>query len=176
MTDRIVTIGGDSTELSFERDGATFTAGGSSLELVAIRGSEAELRVGGRTHFVPFLVQGANVSFVFDGEIYTAEVLDKGSRAKAKHRDHSMSAPMPGVVLKILTAAGAVVAKGTPLVILEAMKMEHQIVAPYDGIVRAVNCKEGEMVQPGVDLIELEAAAEAAQNPAETAQESPETP
>jgi 3-methylcrotonyl-CoA carboxylase alpha subunit len=165
MTDRIVSIGGDSIELSFERDGTTFRAGDSSLELVGIRGTEAELRVGGRTHFVPFLVQGATVSFVFDGEIYTAEVVDKGSRAKAKHRDHSMSAPMPGVVLKILTAAGAVVRKGTPLVILEAMKMEHQIVAPYDGIVRAVNCTEGEMVQPGVDLITLEAADAAPKSP-----------
>jgi 3-methylcrotonyl-CoA carboxylase alpha subunit len=156
MTDRIVTIGGDSHELSFEREGATFRAGDTSIELVAVRGSEAELRVGDRTHFVPFLAQGTNVSFVFDGEIYTAEVLDKGSRAKAKHRDHSMSAPMPGVVLKILTAAGAVVRKGAPLVILEAMKMEHQIVAPYDGTVRAVHCKEGEMVQPGVELIALD--------------------
>ena len=160
MTDRIVTIGGDSHELSFERDGATFRAGDSAIELVAVRGSEAEIRAGGATHFVPFLVQGSVVSFVFDGEIYTAEVADKGSRAKAKHRDHSMSAPMPGVVLKLLTSAGAVVSKGTPLVILEAMKMEHQIVAPYDGTVRAINCKEGEMVQPGVDLIELEQTPE----------------
>jgi len=55
-----------------------------------------------------------------------------------------------------LTTAGAVVTKGTPLVILEAMKMEHQIVAPYDGTITAVNCKEGEMVQPGFDLIDLE--------------------
>lgn len=160
MTDRVVTIGGDSQELSFEREGATFRAGEMTLELAAIRGNEAEIRVDGRTHFVPFLVQGASVSFVYDGEIYTAEVLDKAARAKAKHRDHSMSAPMPGVVLKILTAPGAVVGKGAPLVILEAMKMEHQIVAPYDGTVRTINCREGEMVQPGVDLIELEQAPE----------------
>jgi 3-methylcrotonyl-CoA carboxylase alpha subunit len=165
MTDRIVTIGSDSTELTFEREGATFRAGETTLELVAIRGNEAEIRAGGATHFVPFLVQGSNVSFVYDGEIYTAEVLDKGSRAKAKHRDHSMSAPMPGAVLKILTTVGAVVGKGTPLVILEAMKMEHQIVAPYDGTVRAINCKEGEMVQPGLDLIELESAEAARKTP-----------
>ena len=62
---------------------------------------------------------------------------------------------MPGVVTKILVTTGQEVAKGTPLVILEAMKMEHQIVATHDGTVSAIRCREGELVQPGSDLIEL---------------------
>ena len=66
-----------------------------------------------------------------------------------------MSAPMPGVVLKILTEMGQEVTRGMPLVILEAMKMEHVIAAPSDGTVVAINCREGELVQPGTDLIEL---------------------
>ena len=66
-----------------------------------------------------------------------------------------MSAPMPGVILKILTKVGEQVSKGMPLLILEAMKMEHVISAPRDGTVAAINCKEGELVQPGGDLIEL---------------------
>ena len=66
-----------------------------------------------------------------------------------------MSAPMPGVVLKILTEVGQEVTRGMPLVILEAMKMEHVIAAPSDGTVVAINCREGELVQPGTDLIEL---------------------
>ncbi|MBV8546332.1 MAG: acetyl-CoA carboxylase biotin carboxyl carrier protein subunit [Acidobacteria bacterium] len=66
-----------------------------------------------------------------------------------------MAAPMPGVVLKILVNVGDEVAKGAPLLILEAMKMEHQITAPRDGKVAAINCKEGEMVQPGLDLVTL---------------------
>ena len=66
-----------------------------------------------------------------------------------------MSAPMPGVVLKILTDVGQEVTRGMPLVILEAMKMEHVIAAPSDGTVVAINCREGELVQPGTDLIEL---------------------
>jgi biotin carboxyl carrier protein len=62
---------------------------------------------------------------------------------------------MPGMVLKILVQPGDVVAKGAPLLILEAMKMEHQITAPYDGKVVTVACSEGEMVQPGVELVEV---------------------
>jgi 3-methylcrotonyl-CoA carboxylase alpha subunit len=127
----------------------------ADVELVAVRGDEAELRINGRTRFVPFVVDGTAVSFAYEGETWTIETAEKGSRARAKHRDQSMSAPMPGVVLKILIETGAVVTKGTPLLILEAMKMEHQITAPRDGTVSAINCKEGELVQPGLDLVTL---------------------
>ena len=71
------------------------------LQLVAVRENIAELKVDGRTVFVPFLVQGTRVSFKLDGETYTVET----ARGRQRTREHSMSAPMPGVVLKILTAA-----------------------------------------------------------------------
>lgn len=45
-------------------------------------------------------------------------------------------APMPGNVVAVHVADGAAVAAGTPLVSIEAMKMEHQVVAPHDGVVR----------------------------------------
>ncbi|HSP15449.1 MAG TPA: acetyl-CoA carboxylase biotin carboxyl carrier protein subunit [Thermoanaerobaculia bacterium] len=126
------------------------------VELVAIRGDEAEIRISGHTFTVPFVVRGSRVSFAFDGEIYSIDTADKGARGRHRHRDHSMSAPMPGMVLKILVRQGDVVRKGTPLVVLEAMKMEHQIVATHDGRIAAVNCTEGELVQPGLDLVTLE--------------------
>jgi 3-methylcrotonyl-CoA carboxylase alpha subunit len=129
----------------------------NSVEIVAMRADEAEIRVDGRTHFVPFVIQGSTVSFAYDGEIYVVEVAEKGARPKARHREQSTAAPMPGVITKILVKEGDVVAKGAALLILEAMKMEHQITAPRDGTVSKVNCREGELVQPGIELVELSA-------------------
>ena len=124
-----------------------------NVEFVATRDNIAELRIDGRTVFVPFIIRGTEVSFKFEGESYIIDVGEK--RSRARHRDHSMSAPMPGMVLKILASEGQQVTKGTALLILEAMKMEHVIAAPRDGTIAAINCREGELVQPGNDLIEL---------------------
>ncbi|HEY8713525.1 MAG TPA: biotin/lipoyl-containing protein [Thermoanaerobaculia bacterium] len=130
-------------------------SGAGNVTVLSVRGHEAEIRVGDRTFVVPYIVKGSTVSFAFDGEIYTVDTAEKSSPGRARHRDQSTEAPMPGVVLKILAKAGDVVKKGAPLIVLEAMKMEHPISAPYDGTVAAVNCKEGEMVQPGVQLVIL---------------------
>ncbi len=143
---KIVTIGTQQSEVDPREQG---------IEIVAVRADEMDLRVNGHLHVVPYAVQGSTISFSFDGEIYFADVAEKGVRAKARHRDASMSAPMPGLVLKILVRPGDVVAKGAALLILEAMKMEHQIVAPRDGEIAAVNCREGELVQSGVELVAL---------------------
>lgn len=125
------------------------------IEVLSTDGEEARIQVDGRVVIVPYVIQGSTVHFALDGEVYAVEIEEKGSRARTRHRDHSMEAPMPGSVLRILVAAGDVVAKGAPLLILEAMKMEHQLTAPRDGTIAAVNCREGELVQPGVELVTM---------------------
>ena len=69
-----------------------------------------------------------------------------------------LAAPMSGTVVAVIVKAGDKVARGAPLMILEAMKMEHTIVAPADGVVTAVNFGVGDRVTEGADLVDLEDA------------------
>jgi 3-methylcrotonyl-CoA carboxylase alpha subunit len=77
-----------------------------------------------------------------------------------KHRQGGLSAPMPGLVLKVLVRPGDKVRAHQTLIVIEAMKMEHNIEAPFDGTVKSVNCAEGGRVAEGAVLIELERATE----------------
>jgi 3-methylcrotonyl-CoA carboxylase alpha subunit len=52
--------------------------------------------------------------------------------------------------------AGEAVARGQPLVTLEAMKMEHTLTAPFDGTVADVAAAAGDQVSEGVVLARLE--------------------
>ncbi|WP_153076951.1 acetyl/propionyl/methylcrotonyl-CoA carboxylase subunit alpha [Paraburkholderia bonniea] len=69
-----------------------------------------------------------------------------------------LTAPMPGKVVAVLVAAGAVVEKGAPLLVMEAMKMEHTIAAPTAGTVVEVRFAVGDQVSEGAQLLVLEGA------------------
>jgi acetyl/propionyl-CoA carboxylase alpha subunit len=68
----------------------------------------------------------------------------------------TVTAPMPGTVIRLLVAAGDSVRARQPLVVLEAMKMETPLTSPYDAVVRAVHVAEGDRVAGGAVLVELE--------------------
>jgi 3-methylcrotonyl-CoA carboxylase alpha subunit len=69
----------------------------------------------------------------------------------------SLLTPLPGTVVAVHIAAGQQVARGTPLVTVEAMKMEHTLTAPYDGVVSRIAFGLGDRVQAGATLVELAA-------------------
>jgi acetyl/propionyl-CoA carboxylase alpha subunit len=68
----------------------------------------------------------------------------------------TLTAPMPGTVIRVTVEPGDRVAARQPLVVLEAMKMETPVVAPYEAVVSAVNVAEGDRVAGGTVLVELE--------------------
>lgn len=68
----------------------------------------------------------------------------------------NLTSPMPGMVVSILVTPNEQVSKGTPLLIIEAMKMEHTIHAPHDGVVKQMFFQQGDLVDEGVELLEFE--------------------
>ena len=54
-------------------------------------------------------------------------------QVSAGAEEGSLLTPLPGTVVAVHVTAGQRVARGAPLVTVEAMKMEHTLTAPYDG-------------------------------------------
>jgi acetyl/propionyl-CoA carboxylase alpha subunit len=71
----------------------------------------------------------------------------------------SLTAPMPGAVVRVLVAAGDEVTAGQTLVVLEAMKMEHAVHAPAAGVVTELRVQPGQQVDAGSVLVVVDADA-----------------
>ena len=67
-------------------------------------------------------------------------------------------APMPGVVVALEIKEGERVAPGSPVVIVEAMKMQNEIGALAGGVVKSILVKPGDVVESQQTLVVLEEA------------------
>lgn len=83
----------------------------------------------------------------------TSVVKEAPPAPKRSSGGERITAPLPGTVLKLHTAAGNRVKAGDVLLILEAMKMENEIQSPFDGVVSEVSVKEGVSVDTGELLV-----------------------
>ncbi|MCA7973692.1 acetyl/propionyl/methylcrotonyl-CoA carboxylase subunit alpha [Burkholderia sp. AU39826] len=71
----------------------------------------------------------------------------------AEHGGGRLTAPMPGKVIAVLVEPGQKVEAGTPLIVMEAMKMEHTIGAPSAGVIAEVLYGVGDQVADGAQLL-----------------------
>jgi urea carboxylase len=67
-----------------------------------------------------------------------------------------IKAHITGVVFEVTVQAGAPVAAGDPVIVLESMKMEIPVEAPRAGTVREIRVEEGQTVQEGETVAILE--------------------
>ncbi len=65
----------------------------------------------------------------------------------------SIVSPMPGKVIQVLVKQGDSVARGAPLLVLEAMKMEHTLSAPHDAVIESVDAALGDQIVEGMVLV-----------------------
>jgi biotin carboxyl carrier protein len=78
--------------------------------------------------------------------------MDKPKVRKIK----SFNAPMPGRIINLLVAVGEDVDAGTPLISLEAMKMENTLKSSGIGKVKTIHVEAGAVVEKGAALFEFE--------------------
>lgn len=104
------------------------------------------------SHQGQFWLFGADSDFVFS--------LCKPDVGQPDDQPGELTAPMNGTIVTLLVEPGAPVSKGTPLLIMEAMKMEHSIVAPADGAVETFYFQAGDLVEGGADLLQFTATGD----------------
>ena len=163
-------------EFVFEVDDASY------LVRILATGPTLSVNIAGRDRDASVEPKGDHLLIRYEGKILHATVVPLGDERhvfcgggsrrftlvdplahageEEQHGGH-LAAPMSGTVVSILVKPGDAVAKGAPLLILEAMKMEHTIAAPAAGTVSAVNYRIGDQVQEGADLIDLDEGARA---------------
>ena len=66
-----------------------------------------------------------------------------------------VKAPLQGTVMKVLVKPGDSVKKGSPVCVIEALKMENDVPAPADGVVASINVKSGDSVKTDEVLLTL---------------------
>ena len=143
-------------EIHFTNAGLKFSRDGRVLSLAGHEENGALLvTLGNSTFRVRAVRDGAHWHLFRDGAHRVLALQSVQTTPEPDAAIGSLAAPMPGKVLQVLVAVGARVAKGTPLVILEAMKMEHTIAAPHDGQVAELHFKAGEQVNEGAELLRL---------------------
>jgi biotin carboxyl carrier protein len=81
--------------------------------------------------------------------------LASAAGARAPARGESIRAPIAGKVVKVLVAVGDQVAPGSPVIVLEAMKMENELASERGGTVSAIHKAAGQAVDTGDLLVEI---------------------
>jgi acetyl-CoA/propionyl-CoA carboxylase biotin carboxyl carrier protein len=105
------------------------------------------LTVDGRTTTALVAVDGATSwVHVLGGTYAVTELPPARAGAGAGTHDGDVRSPMPGAVIAVRVAAGATVAKGDVLLVVEAMKMEHALSAPFDGVLADLQVRTGDQV------------------------------
>jgi pyruvate carboxylase subunit B len=95
------------------------------------------------------------------GDRYEVEVVDErlararrtAAGARAHHAPLVLTAPMPGLVVRVPVVPGQDVEAGTSLVVLEAMKMENELKAAARAVVERIEVRPGQPVEKGDVLV-----------------------
>ncbi len=131
---------------------------GFDLDAIEADGETVAARIDGVLRQARVVAGEGGVTVILDREARRLADDDAAARADAgESAAGRLVAPMPGRVVAVMVEPGARVARGAPLMIVEAMKMEHTIAAPADGRVEAVHFAPGARVEEGVELVTLAA-------------------
>ncbi len=116
---------------------------------------------------VEFDYQSNGSAVVFlDGMAFNINITDETKKLLKKYLQDAhfgqntgiinITAPMPGMIVKLLVNEGSKIRKGDALIVIEAMKMENAIKSTVNGIVKKIHVSDQTAVEKGALLMEVE--------------------
>lgn len=136
---------------------------------------EIDLRQSGGPELYSLLYNGRSFEVLIEAERFNYGVTLRGERFEVQVEDErtrrlnmgrkmvavpegelAVTAPIPGLVVKVLVEVGQTVVDEQPLLLLEAMKMENEIRTLRGGVVKKINVTPGQRVEQNSILIVLE--------------------
>jgi len=133
---------------SLEIDGQIFLTTGEHID-----GPRFYISLNGRKSEICVVRNERKIHLFIDGDEWLIDVSDSLSDDQIEDEaSGALTAPMPGKVVALLANVGEVVERGTPILVLEAMKMEHSISAPCKGTLKAYNYAVNDQVTEGSQL------------------------
>jgi biotin carboxyl carrier protein len=113
-------------------------------------------------HVVPLETRRGAFEVSIGGKLARIDVLDElASMAHSLHAEQNegrflLRSPMPGLIVEVRAQPGDRVDVGSPLVIMEAMKMQNELVSEVSGRVTEVRARIHEAVESGTELVVVE--------------------
>ena len=123
---------------------------------------QLQLEVDGLRRQADLYRHGDEFTLYLATDVLHFSLLRPDTGGEEEQSDGAVLAPMNGRIVALLAEAGAMLERGAPLLVMEAMKMEHTIRAPADGCLKAYHYAEGELVDGGAILVDFEPATAAA--------------
>ncbi|MGA9113195.1 MAG: biotin/lipoyl-containing protein, partial [Candidatus Dormiibacterota bacterium] len=90
------------------------------------------------------------------GPVEARQVSAPAPGADPRTGEATLTAPMQGLILKLLVQVGDRVQIGDVVAVLEAMKMQNEIIANRSGTVTEVHVSEGDVVGPRAPIVDIE--------------------
>jgi len=155
----------DKNQFDIQSSGEGLTINGKQVQpdLIKISDTRYHLILDHKSYRINILDQKSEKDLVLEvnGNRYDLNIKDRfdlllhdlGMDAALGAKADFIKAPMPGLVVNILVSVGDEVAKDTPLLVLEAMKMENVLKAPAPGIVSSIKVSPKDAVEKGQVLI-----------------------
>jgi biotin carboxyl carrier protein len=158
------TEGGVAHSLDWDGESPQATINGNCITIDRSSKQKNHWIIQGRSFTIDFLgnnEENGEVELLVNGRKRRVKIiteLDNMLKQLGMSGGHSkqikdLKAPMPGLVLKVLVEESQIVEKDTPLMILEAMKMENVIKSPVSGKIAIIKATQGRAVEKNEVLL-----------------------